>query len=345
MIISPSPDASRSALADWLELTAVLRNRAVGSGDLESLLRLNSDNDRERIAAGEEPLEEEIAETRRDALLARVAEEIGFRERTLGDDYPFAVSGDPLRLACREEINDTSHKAYLFMLLMTAFKDHMLPTSQAIVSRVGQGRTLFHHCASIGVAGLLKDGHTFWFGWPRPNKANFATALEELCGRLGFGRAKKPPPAGLPDAAKDDQIDVVGWRAFRDKRNGTLLLICQAATGNDWDSKSVVPHLGAFTEWFDRAPYKVASASLAVPFTVHHEVDDREGEDYEEAVFNALQRLNYRHGVVLDRLRITESVAPVIASGDAGARVGGFIGLAVLSNWIEELKPELAAAA
>lgn len=345
MITSPGPDATRSALADWLELTALLRTRTVGSGDLESLLRLNSDSDRELIVTGEEPLEEEIAETKRDALVARVAEEISFRERTLQDDYPFEVQGDPLRLKLRDIQNNTSHPAYLFMLLMTGFKDALLPTSAALVSRVGKGRTLFHHCASFGVAGLLEDGHTYWFGWPRPDKAPFALALEDMCGRLGFGRPKNPPPPGLPTKAKDDQIDVVGWRAFRDKRNGTLLIICQAATGNDWSGKSVLSHMGAFTEWFERSPYKLAMSSLAVPFTVHHEVDDQEGEDYDEAVFNVLQRLNYQHGVLLDRLRITECIGPIVASGTAQQRVGGFVGMGVLSQWIDDVKPELEAAA
>jgi hypothetical protein len=345
LISSPTPDATRSALADWLELTALLRGRTAGSGDLESLSRLNSDNDRELIPTGDEPLEEEIAETKRAALVSRVAEEVSFRERTLQADYPFEVEGDPLRLKLRDPQNGTSHPAYLFMLLMTGFKDGLLPTSPALVARIGSGRTLFHHCASFGVAGLLEDGHTYWFGWPRPDKTPFAQALEDLCRRLGFGRPKNPPPPGLPTKAKDDQIDVVGWRAFRDKRNSTLLIICQAATGNDWKGKSVLSHMGAFTEWFERSPYKLAMSSLAVPFTVHHEVYDQDGEDYDEAIFNALQRLNHQHGVVLDRLRITECIGPILARGNAPDRMGGFIGMNVLSDWIEELKPELAAVA
>ncbi len=345
IISSPAPDASRSSLADWLEITAFLRNRAVGSGNLDSLLRLNSDNDRELVAQAGELMEEEIAETKRDALFARVSEEISFREKALGADYPFEVSGDPLRLSVKPSLNETSHIAYLFMLLMTGFKDGFFPKSAAITSRLSAGRTLFHLCASIGVAGVLNDGHTFWFGWPRPDKAAFSAALEQLCDRLGFGRPKIPPPPGLPVKAKDDQIDVIGWKAFRDKRNGTLLIVCQAATGNDWDTKSVVPHLEAFTDWFERSPYRNATASLAVPFTVHHEVDDRDGEDYDEAVFHALQRLNSRHGVVLDRLRITESVVTVTTTADASARVGGFSSMNVLADWMSQLQPELAAAA
>jgi hypothetical protein len=345
LIASPAPDASRSALADWLELTALLRRRAAGTGDLESLLRLNSDNDRDLIPTGDEPLEEEIAETRRAALISRVAEEISFRERVLQEDYPFEVTGDPLRLTLRAVQNGTSHAAYIFMLMMTGLKDRLFAMSGETTARLRQGRTLFHHCASIGVAGVIEDGHTYWFGWPRPDKTAFSAALEDLCLQLGFGRAKKPPPPGLPVAAKDDQIDVVGWRAFRDKRNSTLLVICQAATGNDWASKSVLNHLGAFTDWFEHSPYRVALPSLAVPFALHHEVEDCDGEDYGEAVFNALQRLNHHHGVVLDRLRITESVSLVLARGNAEKRVGGFVGMGVISDWIEGFKPELVAAA
>lgn len=345
MIASPDPSASRSALADWLELTAFLCGRAAGSGDLDSLLRLNSDNDRERIPAPGEPLEEEIAETKREALQSRVAEEVGFRKEALGAEYPFDVSQNPLRLSLSNNKNGTSHDAYLFMLLMTGYRDNLFKSDTHVVSTIGAGRTLFHICASLGVAGLIKDGRTFWFGWPRPNKASFSVALEQLASELGFSKAKTPPPPGLPNAAKDDQIDVVGWRAFGDKRTGTLVVICQAATGNDWDGKSVVPHLSAFTDWFDRAPYRRATACLAVPFPVHHEVDDREGEDYDEAVFIALQRLNGRHGVMLDRLRITESITPVIDRPGVTAAVGGYVGTDVFDAWIQRLIPELAAAA
>ena len=345
MIIAPDPSSSRSALADWIEITAFLRGRAAGAGDLDSLLRLNSDNDRERPLAGSQVVEEEIAETPREDLALRVADEIGFRLSALGDDYPFEVLSNPLRVKLKQVRNDSSHDAYLFMLLMTACRDHRFKSDDAVGSTVAAGRTLFHICASLGVAGMIKGGNTFWFGWPRPDKSNFAAALNQLSGKLGFSSAKDPPPPGLPTAAKDDQIDVVGWRSYGDRRTGTLVVICQAATGNDWDGKSVTPHLLAFTDWFDRAPYRLATPCLAVPFPVHHEVDDRDDEDYEEAVFNALQRLNGRHGVMLDRLRITESVVPVINRPTVNETVGGFAGVAVFNDWIERLLPQIAAAA
>jgi hypothetical protein len=343
VINSPDPLSTRSLLADWIELTSFVRQRPAGAGDLESLLRLSSDDDRERVLliAGI-VVEEEIAETRREALLSRVAEELDFRRSSLGADYPFIVDGDPLRVSLRPHINSTSHSAYLFMLLMSCARDHLLPKNSAVQTIIDNGRTLFHLCASFGVSGLLQDGHTFWFGFPRPNKSNFSNALAQLAEKLGFSKPKTPPPAGLPVAAKDDQVDVIGWRPFGDRRIGTLVVICQAATGDDWDGKSVVSHLGAFTDWFERAPYRTAMPSLAVPFPCHHEIDDREDEDYDQAVFNALQRLNGRHGVVLDRLRITESIAPILGNPIRIARVGGFSNINVFDQWIRRLKPQLA---
>ena len=348
MITGPEPSASRSRIADWLELTSLLRGRSAGSGDLDSLLRMNSDNDRLRTVVGDGgQLENEIAEQDREELSSRVGDEIVFRAATLGGSYPFEVDSDPLKISLKRVCNDSSHAAYIFMLLMSAARDSLLPKSASIIRKIDEGRRLFHLCACFGVAGLLFEGHAYWFGFPRPEKTGFAVALTVLSKLLGYSIPLEPPPAGLPTRPKDDQVDIIGWRAFSDRRIGTLFIICQAATGDDWDGKSVYAHLGAFLDWFDRGPYRLAMPSLAIPFPVYHEVEEpsNERDDYEKATFNALQRLNGRHGVVLDRLRIVECVDPIARDPVAVARLHGAIELSALSSWISELKPELAQVA
>ncbi len=344
MINSPDLTAPRSVLADWIELTALLRGRAAGAGDLDSLYRLNSDNDRRRRRLDDGLAEEEIIELAREELSSRVGEEIEFRAKALGQLYPFSVASDPFRISLRQDTTSIAHYAYIFMLLMSAAHYEFLPTNHEVRSSINLGRRLFHICASIGVAGLLRRGRTYWFGFPRPNKTNFATALAELCSEMGYAEAFDPAPAGLPRDAKDDQVDVIGWRVYGDRRIGTMVVVCQAATGADWDSKSVLSHLQAFLDWFQRVPYRHAMGSLAVPFPGHHEVEEAE-DGFETALSHALSRLNARHGVVLDRLRITESIPALVGDANGWHSVAGHAEVQALIEWINNLTPQLSAAA
>jgi hypothetical protein len=347
VISSPDPLQTRSVLADWIELTALFRGRAAGVGDLDSLSRINSDHDRERTFLGDGlALEDEIAEIDREQLSSRVSDEIGFRHAALGIQYPFEVQFDPLRVSLKRPLNGTTHEAYLFMLLMTAVKDQRFDNKAAARASIDAGRRLFHLCASVGVAGLLNQGRTYWFGFPRPTKTGFAAALADLCREIGFARHKIPPPPGLPEDPKDDQVDVIGWREFADRRVGSLFVVCQAATGNDWSGKSVANHLEAFAEWFVHAPYRKAMPSLAIPFPAHHEVLDPTGEhDFDTAVFNALGRLQLQHGVVLDRIRIVDALAKILEDAAALQRVGGFERIDVFKEWIAAFQPIVSKAA
>jgi hypothetical protein len=224
----------------------------------------------------------------------------------------------------------------LFLLLLSGERDKLLPSSDKIAALVRKGRVLFHACASIGVAGLLRNANTVWFGWPRPDGAGFLTALANLCERMGYGKAKQQIPAGLPTDAKDDQIDVIGWRTFRDQRNGNLLILCQAATGQSWDEKSIVNHVDAFRQWFDLSPYALATASIALPFPAHHEVNEYPEEGFQAARHNAALRSQSRHGVLIDRLRIVEAVFDVTGDSRRTGEVMGLDKLPELKGWVSD---------
>jgi len=338
MIASPDLSNSRSRLADWLELRALFANQGAGEADFASVSRLTSDDHRDRqidetgVAVEDEILEGGIEET-----MICVSEEIGQRVRYLENDYPFIVTERPFRISLKGcDYLTTSHWTYLFLLLMSGERDRMLPKSDKIANLIRTGRTLFHACASIGVAGLLRNATTIWFGWPRPDGAEFLPALAKLCDKLGCGRAKDHIPAGLPSRPKDDHIDIVGWRTFRDQRNGNLLVLCQAATGNNWNEKSVINHIEAFRDWFDLAPYARAMGSIALPFPAYHEVDEHPEEDFRNALHNSLHRSQSRHGVLIDRFRIVESVVDVNADSRGVGRVNGIEKLAELKVWVSD---------
>src|SRR5262249_40046779 len=153
--------------------------------------RLTSDEHRERLAdESGDVAEEEILDDAIEEVLVRVSEEIGYRIATLGPAYPFSVQDLPFRVFVTPEELTVAHWMYFFLLLISAERDKALPRSEKISELIRRGRTLFHACASIGVAGLLRNANTIWFGWPRPDRTAFLPALAGLCEKLGFGRAK-----------------------------------------------------------------------------------------------------------------------------------------------------------
>ena len=338
MISSPDLANSRSRLADWLELRALFSNHGAGEADLASVARLTSDDHREREVDETGSLaDEEILESDLEDTIVRVSEEIGERLQTLGAEYPFSVTTQPFRLTLKSTTElKPPQWTYLFLLLISAERDKSLPKSETLAALIRKGRTLFHACASIGVAGLLRNGHTFWFGSPRPDGANFLAALAQLCSELSFGKAKDHIPAGLPEQPKDDNVDVVGWPRFRQQRGGNLIVLCQAATGDNWDTKSIIPHIQAFKAWFDVHPYALATASIALPFPAHHEVAEHPEEGFQAALHNALNRAESRNGILIDRFRIVEAVLDVSADQTSRGTVAGIEKLTDIELWVSD---------
>jgi hypothetical protein len=346
MIASPDLTNTRSRLADWLELRALFSNHGAGEADLASIARLTSDDHRDReIDEAGTVTEDEILELGLEETIARVSEEAGERSDALGAAYPFVITKRPFLLT----VNDLRHLSppqwtYLFLLLMSAYRDKSLPSSSQLAELVRVGRTLFHACASVGVAGLLRNGHTFWFGFPRPEGTNFLAALEQLCSEIGYGKAKDHIPPGLPERPQDDELDVVGWPKFRKQRYGNLIVLCQAATGDNWDTKSIIPHIQAFKAWFVMAPYALATPSIALPFPAHHEVSEHPEQGFQIALYNALARIELRNGVVIDRLRIVESVLDAGVDEGQHGRIAGIEKIDELKAWVSSAMHAISSA-
>ena len=335
MISAPDLESTRSCLADWFELCAIFSQHGSGRSDIASVARLESNDDRELQRDDGELLEAGILEIDLEENLDRVAEEIDFRRHAMNGMYPFEATREPFRLTLRREVEKLNDAGcvYLFLLILSAARDGHLPQSEALKKLVAEGRVLFHACASIGVAGLLENGKAVWFGFPRPDKTAYLTALAELCKKLGCGRAKEDVPPGLSRSPKDEQVDVVGWRGFRDKRNGNLLVLCQAATGRDWTDKSILPRVGGFRFWFEQEPYALAAGAIAIPFPAHHEVHEHE-HGFAQSRHNAMHLAHMTLGVLIDRVRIVESVHDILESGRSLDGIDGISHLPKLREWV-----------
>ncbi|MBK8069620.1 MAG: hypothetical protein IPK27_18965 [Rhodanobacteraceae bacterium] len=344
MIGSPGADSNRAVWADWLEIEALFQNTWVGEALVRRTVGIGSDE--QRLSDDDEPVEEEIADNATAQLLDRISDEIGFRSSALRENYPFEITRTPFSIR-RRAARTRAHKIYLFNLLLSAVKENLISNSRLGDARVRQGRVLFHVCASAAVAALLHLGKTYWLGFPRPDRTGFLAALAELCIRIGVGQAHCTAPRGLPSKAKDDQVDVVGWRSFSDGRGAGLAVLCQAATGANWTEKSVAGHVDAFTHWFLKSPYARAWPAIAVPIMSHHELEESDGaEDFAEAQFNFMHRLNSDHGAVLDRLRIVEGTSEILKRDpiEAAESVAGYDRIGELEMWLEDALRHLEAS-
>jgi hypothetical protein len=115
----------------------------------------------------------------------RVSQEVAKRVESLEKDYPFVVGNRPLRMTLKDVKQLTSaHWMYLFLLLLSGDQDKTFSKSDKLSEFMREGRVLFHACASIGVAGLLRSAQTVWFGFPRPEGDGFLEALQALCTKL-----------------------------------------------------------------------------------------------------------------------------------------------------------------
>ena len=352
MITAPGTNSTLSAIADWLEIRALL-----GFDSGSSIVMAVASTEGEDHGFDEDDVDEEteveIAESGLENELDAVAYELGFRSDALGEMYPFRYEKLPsghfsLTLAMAEE--NHAHQMYIFMLLISAARDKRISLPEAgLVPFMSQAGTLFHVCASIGVAGLMHSGRTFWFGFPRPDGSNFLDALKNLSAGLAFSKPKSQIPVGMSAQAKDEEIDIVGWRPFVDNRIGGLMILCQAASGNNWSAKSIISAVPSFSKtFFNQGPYGYGVGAMAMPFMAHHEIELATkdiDEDFEEACYNRLWKTHSGFGVILDRIRIVQSTRDVFERDDHNEAVAGIDKYPDVIAWTKGLLVDLAKVA
>jgi hypothetical protein len=195
--------------ADWLEIYALEdKDRSSSIGDLERVLNQNS-------------LDKRKCET----YCAAVGTELGSRFKGAADGYPFTFSGSLLK----QKDDLAKHTPYIFCLFLSYFDGAKKPHKGIYPDRI------FEHVSRIAAQSYL-NGQAVRFGWPRDASelpVQFTKAVEIICGHLGEVNYNGKKAA----RAKDDELDVVVWKHFPDRRSGKIILWGQCAAGWDWESK------------------------------------------------------------------------------------------------------------
>ncbi len=228
----PPASADPTVLADWLELAAAVRPDAIRSQqDLIGALGRAGSIDAVPFPEGidDEPLDELVE--REDDELEPVVDAafdlLAWRERYLGEHYPFAVDS-----VLRADA-DAHASPYLFLTALTYFGPTHRPTPES-------GASLFEGVSAVALVEYLGGAETvrsYDFGFPRREGPKaFRDALNDLCQTMGEGLGCKVSRAKTA-AVKDAKLDLVAWVPFGDRRRNQLSVFGQCAAGMDWRGK------------------------------------------------------------------------------------------------------------
>jgi hypothetical protein len=311
----PERDASPIEFADWIEVRAFFSLKG------EALVyELLSHQD---LEWDHPPLEPSIEDEAQEDVAARLTEHVLVRYDWLNGAYPFRMSPDGRFLRMKDHIDwDIGDIVYLFSLIVThAKQSEVIPPELAPSdAEMLAARDLFQVCATLAAAGHCQ-GPAFSIGWPRPDGTAFLEKLHKIWKLFGDGTPKGAPKSGN-EKVKDEGIDVIAWSPTNDRHPGTLYLLGQAASGRNWESKSVLTYINLFHgDWFDDHPASTATGAIFIPFMI----DDPDD----------MRRYTRKLGMVFHRGRLPLEAHRVPRGAVGGAdRVERLDELAKVKDWL-----------
>ncbi len=316
-----TPTDTSGRIADWVEVEALLSpvgrtsqsamTRAITI--IDEPVRDEDDEDRapdgetdDAIVGGRAILDQTI-----EMLSERVYLELEYRQRTLGDRYPFAIEavGNNWRLTqlpTGTPAQQFSRLFYVACLMVAAVKYKYLPVTKT--DPLAKQMPELVQVMSYTVAADYVRGESYWMGWPRPdNTTSFRSALEKLVMRARVGALLREDPEWDSGAAKDGSVDLVAWRSFADGKAGKSVLYGQVASGLNWRDKPLPASIDPlFLGWFEYHPSKERLHSMFIPFVQHEGCKPRAGQDYFKRLHADARKDERTYGIVFDRLRIAE---------------------------------------
>lgn len=312
VLVAPDLQRSYAISADWLELLALARPEQFATqGDILQPNDILEDRnaplpDGVAGAIAEDP---DIIDIAAEPMLDAIFDELGFRNRTLGDAYPFRLvaAGQTLRLQVADDtadqISNLGREIYTACLYMSAVRNGLLDAKIANVKVDPVIGNLFQICATIAAAGYV-HGDAYWFGHPRPDETSMLNAVSTLAELLKQGTPAKKAPLGETQYAKDGGVDVVAWKAHHDGRPAKLILYGQCASGMNWVGKPVGPKVDRLDCYYTESPSKYWLPALLTPFPLYMDKENSHALRNEEARHGFYRRNESEMGVIIDRLRI-----------------------------------------
>jgi len=332
-ISPPESTATRSCLADWLELKALAAQNEAGlpvASTLGNSFDISSDP-----ALAESGDDEELLGTEAEERINAVLDELSYRHSLLGADYPFEVDFERGKLAFKTA-SLGAHKgaiAYLFCLLGCALREKQISGPGKWDTRLGD---LFQTCACLAAGGYL-GGQVSSFGFPRKDKSGFWDALKATYKRFGSGEVLEDNRrAGISRSLKDGGVDIIAWKDHPDTLPAKLYLLGQCASGGYWKEKSVREFIEQLHHCFSTPPATHSIPALFIPFPLHHELEQA-GNDFQEELRARFWHEEARYGIIFDRFRVVNHASQCLgAQRDILGEVDGAGRFGELADWVGE---------
>ena len=270
--------ARRSALADYIELIALLGGLPVRKAEIADFVEQNGDEGlyvKHFLPVGQSrsiPSSGEVADS--------VFTALSYRQDTLGSAYPFNSSLDQIERIPRE----SHHHPYLFLLALTVAHAYAVSTEVSIDS-------IFEVAVETAIARRVGLGTAFWRH--RQPGVTFSEAVAMAASAIDLKAIPEDSHAVVSTWAQDEGLDVLGHLSWNDDRAGQWVFVGQATVGQSdtWKQKASEVRV---PQWSDLLGLQLpASGFLAVP---HHVEPDH------------WAHLLYSNRVLLDRLRLVQAI-------------------------------------
>ena len=254
-------DCDSQEICDWFELLTL--SSEFHSASFSELSRMwdkrrNSENLDFQASAGSE--EDEFLET----IYQTVRERINY----LGDCYPFSFSDNDEELIFDKDGLNEGSIIYIFCLFISNTNNEVIFDDDSFFTIDNKVRDLFQACATWAAAAEVK-GHSYSFGFPRPDHSSFLPKLTAIYQKFSDGKVRSTPLPGVSANPKDEQMDVIAWKPRRDGAAGTHYILGQVATGQNWNDKSVTGAVNPFHRiWFDPQPSSTPTPAMFIPFNI-----------------------------------------------------------------------------
>lgn len=319
-----SPTDTRSRLADWIELGAFVSavNRLSKAQFLRAVSALDEpafDEDDEDLGYDENDERDgegarHILDERSENMSDRAVQEIEYRAKILGQNYPFHLSsaGTSWTVTYRPAKSGPTrfaHYCYLACLLMSSVKYKYIDLHH-LRSEYREIAKHFQMMAYVAAPEII-GGKAYWMGWPRPdNTSTMRQAVTAASSKLNLGELHVRDPGWSSDAEKDGTVDLIAWKSLAGRAPGSIILYGQVASGRNWREKPLRSYIDPyFMEWFAVKPSREFLHSMFIPFPAHEDCKPSRDASFDEVAHAEAVRDERTYGLVIDRLRITDLVA------------------------------------
>lgn len=176
-----------------------------------------------------------------------IAFEIKRREIITRNQYPFKLTNQDYTLEYTPDEN-MFNLVYRFLLLSTRLN----MTSDKIQNGI-DGTKLFEKLsAEIALSFFGTNANVDIIGTSKTNVGSFREKLSEIIKKIGEGGQIHKNEGFRP---QDDNIDVIVWKGFSDKKASQMIAFGQCKTGTSWQNMLTELNSEAFCKtWFTEQP-------------------------------------------------------------------------------------------